>query len=507
MAAKDITGAFGSVKSEKSYLNARLDVQSARNKLFELNKELTLALRNFNSPLGAGKNYQASADAVKTAQAKVDAARIEVARVESLARAEYNRARRKVDAKKEKSETKKIDSEIERLQSNLQRAKDSGQSTTVIETQIKDLTDKKNKTGNYTPKTDVSNTGGVVGDQQGNAPGRDYLTEINNSYKTVYNMSAKDRKNLAQVLKAANYYQGPITGIYTDALSSAYQKAIQENSARSTSLGIEIPWAQFISDKTTEANLLGGGVGGGISVTKSRSISTKLEAAARVENIFKSELDRMPTPAEVEEYSAKLIQREKKESANVKTVTKTAGGVTFTETTGGLDRDQYLQNLVRKIPEYSDKKKQARDLTIQELATTAAANGFDLKKDFGSQVDVWAKQVEDGTDINVIRNLIRQSAKLGMPDKVGALLDQGVDLETIYAPYKRIMASVLEVNPDSISLNDPTLRMGIGTDKEMTLYDFQRALRKDPRWQYTDNARQETSDAVLGVLRDFGFQG
>ena len=69
------------------------------------------------------------------------------------------------------------------------------------------------------------------------------------------------------------------------------------------------------------------------------------------------------------------------------------------------------------------------------------------------------------------------------------------------------MASVLEVAPDSISLDDKTLRMAIGPEKEMSLYDFQRTLRNDPRWQYTDNARQETSSTVLGVLRDFGFQG
>jgi hypothetical protein len=69
------------------------------------------------------------------------------------------------------------------------------------------------------------------------------------------------------------------------------------------------------------------------------------------------------------------------------------------------------------------------------------------------------------------------------------------------------MASVLEVAPDSINLNDATLRSAIGPEKEMSIYDFQRTLRKDARWQYTDNARQEASDSVLKVLRDFGFQG
>jgi hypothetical protein len=69
------------------------------------------------------------------------------------------------------------------------------------------------------------------------------------------------------------------------------------------------------------------------------------------------------------------------------------------------------------------------------------------------------------------------------------------------------MASVLEVAPDSIGLDDKTLRMAIGPEKEISLYDFQRVLRKDPRWQYTDNARAESSDSVLKVLKDFGFQG
>jgi hypothetical protein len=83
----------------------------------------------------------------------------------------------------------------------------------------------------------------------------------------------------------------------------------------------------------------------------------------------------------------------------------------------------------------------------------------------------------------------------------------GTDLETIYAPYKNVMYQTLEINPDAISLNDATLRSAIGPNGEMPIYDFQRALRKDARWQYTNNAREEVSNAALGVLRDFGFQG
>jgi hypothetical protein len=145
------------------------------------------------------------------------------------------------------------------------------------------------------------------------------------------------------------------------------------------------------------------------------------------------------------------------------------------------------------------------DLT--SLRATARANGFDLDTSFGSSINDWLQRLAKGESIETFKNTIRGAAKLGLPDKVANLLDQGLDLKDIYDPYRKIMASVLEVAPDSISLDDKTLRMAIGPEKEMSIYDFQRTLRKDPRWQYTNNAREESSDAVLGVLRNFGFQG
>jgi hypothetical protein len=145
------------------------------------------------------------------------------------------------------------------------------------------------------------------------------------------------------------------------------------------------------------------------------------------------------------------------------------------------------------------------DLT--KLRATARANGFDLDTTFKDQINNWMQRLAVGESVETFQNTIRSQAKLGLPDKVANLLDQGLDLANIYAPYKNLMAAVLEVAPDSINLNDGTLRSAIGPEKEMSLYDFQRVLRKDPRWQYTDNARAEASDSVLKVLKDFGFQG
>jgi hypothetical protein len=144
---------------------------------------------------------------------------------------------------------------------------------------------------------------------------------------------------------------------------------------------------------------------------------------------------------------------------------------------------------------------------LADLRKTAKANGLDLEKNFGSSIQGWLQNLAQGESVETFKQIIRSTAKLGLPEKAAALLDQGVDLDTIYSPYKKLMASVLEINPETIGLDDQVLRSAIGPDKEMSLYDYQKMLRKDNRWQYTNQAKEEVSDTALRVLRDFGFQG
>jgi hypothetical protein len=70
------------------------------------------------------------------------------------------------------------------------------------------------------------------------------------------------------------------------------------------------------------------------------------------------------------------------------------------------------------------------------------------------------------------------------------------------------MATILDIqDPNEIDLNDPLLRSAITDKGDMNLYDFKKALRQDNRWQYTEQAKQDVSNAAFNVLRDFGFQG
>ena len=209
--------------------------------------------------------------------------------------------------------------------------------------------------------------------------------------------------------------------------------------------------------------------------------------------------------------------------ATLKSLASTSGAINADEEIAALAQDLYDNGIsvnsaigkskINSILKYgadatTGKFKGTAATTIADLQSTAVANGLDLNKNFGDKVAGWVSAINNGEEIDNIKQQIRDVAKLGQPDSVKKMIDNGIDLATIYSPYKKTMASVLEIqDPNSIDLTDPTLRMAITPNGEMNLYDYEKALRKDNRWQYTQNANAEVADATQRILRDFGFQG
>jgi hypothetical protein len=146
----------------------------------------------------------------------------------------------------------------------------------------------------------------------------------------------------------------------------------------------------------------------------------------------------------------------------------------------------------------------------QLILEAARKNGFQIKDILpgGANEQQVLQGIASGTiDINRVIQDARKLAAQGQPQYVRDLLSQGYNLDNIYAPYRNQMASELDLNPDEIDLNDPTLRSAITEKGDMNIYEFKKALRKDNRWQYSSAANEEVSSSVLNILRDFGFQG
>jgi hypothetical protein len=145
-----------------------------------------------------------------------------------------------------------------------------------------------------------------------------------------------------------------------------------------------------------------------------------------------------------------------------------------------------------------------------QVKSLAANNGISLSD---SAATDYATKIAAGTlDPNTAYNTIRESAAAAFPalaDKIQA----GVDVKTLADPYIQSMSNILEIPSTGIDLFDPKIRSAMaytlpdGKVGTKSIYDFEKELRQDPRWQFTDNARQQASSVATTVLKDFGFMG
>lgn len=109
------------------------------------------------------------------------------------------------------------------------------------------------------------------------------------------------------------------------------------------------------------------------------------------------------------------------------------------------------------------------------------------------------------------KNQIMQQAVSAYPAYKDQL-EAGQTLMDIANPYIQIMAQTLEVNPNSITLQDPLIRQalnGVGQDGKPTgldQTDFLKSLKNDPRWGATQGAQDQTMNIGLNVLKTMGLR-
>jgi hypothetical protein len=300
---------------------------------------------------------------------------------------------------------------------------------------------------------------------------------------------------LSQGLKSAGY-KVPVSGLYSDVLINAYAQAIAENQGRSINFQREIPFEEFLNNKKTEFSQIGGT--GGAEPDDYVTISSPSVAKNFINQVYQRELQRDATKEELDKLIPNLIAAQKKNPNRVKIV----NGVR--QTTQGLDTEQWVIERVQKLPEYAQRKEDKTIPSLQLLQETARNNGLTL---LPSQIESYKLRLQNGEKVETIQSNIRANVANTMPDNVKKLMDAGNDLTEIYQPYRQSMAAILEIPFDKIDLSDPTLTNAITDKGNMTIFDFKKSLRKDPRWQYTDNAREVVSSGLTQVLKDFGFMG
>lgn len=122
---------------------------------------------------------------------------------------------------------------------------------------------------------------------------------------------------------------------------------------------------------------------------------------------------------------------------------------------------------------------------------------------------------------NIVRGLGNvQDAKTEIANMAKAMfpqwakqIDGGQSVADIAMPYMQTMSEILELNPGSINLFDPTIKntlswMNPQTQKKeaMPMWQFENKLREDPRWRKTKNAQDSLMQVAHQVLADFGMR-
>lgn len=145
-----------------------------------------------------------------------------------------------------------------------------------------------------------------------------------------------------------------------------------------------------------------------------------------------------------------------------------------------------------------------------ELQQWAAKNGLNLSR------DEVARYVESGAfggkDLESIKQDLRRTYMAGAYPAWSDRIDAGYDIADIAAPYRSMIAKGLEQSEDSINLDDPLMKQifqAVGPDgkpRVVPMYEAERMMREDPRWDLTDNAYNLYTRVGTDLLSMFGFR-
>jgi len=145
-------------------------------------------------------------------------------------------------------------------------------------------------------------------------------------------------------------------------------------------------------------------------------------------------------------------------------------------------------------------------LAIKEYA---ADQGIPLSDDY---VNRNIQSIVAGSNsLNAVRALVQTQAAAAFP-AYAKEINEGTTVGQIAAPYASALSQILEQNPDHVDLFNPLLRGAMqyrdpktGEPAAKQLYDYERDLRRNPKWLNTNNAREGSMAVANKVLTDMGM--
>jgi len=147
--------------------------------------------------------------------------------------------------------------------------------------------------------------------------------------------------------------------------------------------------------------------------------------------------------------------------------------------------------------------------SLNQINQTAYLYGINLDSTMKNTINTSLLDPMDGRDAQYWINSVKQMSIDAPQNKpFYESLKVGKSLYEVTSNYRNQMAGLLEVDPTAITWNDLMGKVIVkDTGNARTFADFNKALKQDPIWQYTKNAKETYSNMALDLGRTFGYVG
>jgi len=269
------------------------------------------------------------------------------------------------------------------------------------------------------------------------------------------------------------------------------------------------PFFNYLQEDLKSAGL------GGPQVDYNEYVTKRDEADSDLNRFFIDYVGRGATDEELNKYYKELRALEKK-NAQITTSKPTDSGGTSQITTGegNLDTEDILQ-LQRKI---AGKALDGSDIDTVLKGGSGAAQAVNSTLAYAKKYGVTLTNQDalkyvanslknNENDTKAINAKILAISKATYSN-LADVLSEDVDLDDLSANYKYTMRQILEIPENQIDTLNPTIQLALknnGNKGAMNLTEFERVLKKDPRWGNTSNALETAAGYANSILRNFGL--
>ena len=240
---------------------------------------------------------------------------------------------------------------------------------------------------------------------------------------------------------------------------------------------------------------------------------TKLDASQMMDAFVNGMLGRGASAAEKKDFYNRVIAEQKKA-----VVKRTTSDGKVKESGSLLNQDDYSRIMSEVITPA------IRGTSLEALASgsgsiaqsitelKAYATNYGVRLSTQDALDrIMAGMKPGGTlttgSLDAQKQSIKTMAKTLYPN-LSQGIDEGLDIKSISNQYAYYMGQILELPDNAINPFDPHIQKALHNDGKqgvMSITDFQRALKNDPRWATTKNAREEASGYANNILKSFGL--